>query len=78
MSPPWCHADSQGGVGVRRMTACRLGPEPRPITTLGLWLTRSVPRVVILRYVFTPLDRAALGVSGGRLSLAPKVIPSCS
>jgi deazaflavin-dependent oxidoreductase (nitroreductase family) len=29
----------------------------------------------VFRYVFTPLDRAALRLSGGRLNLAPKVIP---
>jgi deazaflavin-dependent oxidoreductase (nitroreductase family) len=46
-----------------------------PYHRLGLWLTRSVPGVLVFRYVFTPLDRAALRLTGGRLNLAPKVIP---
>ena len=50
-------------------------PRASPYHRLGLWLTRSVPGVMVLRYVFIPLDRPALRVSGGRLSLAPKVIP---
>jgi deazaflavin-dependent oxidoreductase (nitroreductase family) len=52
------------------------GPtEETPYHRLGVWLTRSVPGVMVLRYVFTPLDRAVLKVTGGRKSLAPRVIP---
>jgi deazaflavin-dependent oxidoreductase (nitroreductase family) len=40
-----------------------------------MWLTRSVPGVLVLRHVFTPLDRAALRLTGGRRGLAPRVIP---
>jgi deazaflavin-dependent oxidoreductase (nitroreductase family) len=42
---------------------------------LGLWLTSSVPGVFVLRYVFTPLDRTALRLTGGRWSLAPRAVP---
>jgi deazaflavin-dependent oxidoreductase (nitroreductase family) len=42
---------------------------------LGLWLTRSRPGVYVLRYVWTPLDRLALGLRGGRRGLAPRAIP---
>jgi deazaflavin-dependent oxidoreductase (nitroreductase family) len=52
------------------------GPtEETPYHRLGLWLTRSAPGVMVLRYVFTPLDRAVLKITGGRKSLAPRVIP---
>jgi deazaflavin-dependent oxidoreductase (nitroreductase family) len=50
-------------------------PRTSPYHRLGLWLTRSVPGVLVFRYVFTPLDRAALRLTGGRLNLAPRVIP---
>jgi F420H(2)-dependent quinone reductase len=49
--------------------------ERTPFHRLGLWLTKSVPGVMVLRYLFTPLDRAVLQVTGGRRSLAPRLVP---
>ncbi|HEX2031530.1 MAG TPA: nitroreductase/quinone reductase family protein [Actinomycetota bacterium] len=46
-----------------------------PYHRLGLWLTRRLPGVYVLRYLWTPLDRLALRLTGGRRGLAPKAIP---
>ncbi len=46
-----------------------------PYHRLGVWLTGRVPGVHILRYVWTPLDRLALRLSGWRRGLAPRAIP---
>jgi deazaflavin-dependent oxidoreductase (nitroreductase family) len=52
-------------------------PHPRttPYHRGGLWLTRRVPGVYVLRYVFTPLDKLVLRLSGGRRSLLPRAVP---
>jgi deazaflavin-dependent oxidoreductase (nitroreductase family) len=48
---------------------------PSRYQRLGLWLTSTVPGVFVLRHVFTPLDRTALRLTGGRWSLAPRAVP---
>lgn len=58
------------------------GSDPRSgkVLTLyhraGLWLTRSLPGVLILRHLVTPLDRVVLRVTGGRRGLSPRAVPS--
>ena len=42
---------------------------------MGLWLTRRTPGVYLLRHVFTPLDRMALRITGGRRGIAPRALP---
>jgi F420H(2)-dependent quinone reductase len=42
---------------------------------LGLWITRSRPGVYLLRYVWTPVDRAVVQLTGGRRNLAPRALP---
>ncbi|MBI4260971.1 MAG: nitroreductase family deazaflavin-dependent oxidoreductase [Actinobacteria bacterium] len=48
---------------------------PTSYHRLGLWFTRSRPGVYVLRYVWSPVDRLALRLSGGKRGIAPRAIP---
>lgn len=41
----------------------------------GMWLTRSMPGVLILRHLFTPVDRLVLKLTKGRRGFGPRAIP---
>jgi deazaflavin-dependent oxidoreductase (nitroreductase family) len=42
---------------------------------MGLRITRSRPGVYLLRYVWTPVDRLVVRLTGGRRNLAPRALP---
>lgn len=53
----------------------RTRERPTAYHRIGLWLTRRVSGVYVLRYLWTPLDRVVLRLSRGRRGLAPRAIP---
>jgi deazaflavin-dependent oxidoreductase (nitroreductase family) len=58
------------------MVAPRSSNAPTLYHRFGLWLTRRLPGVLILRHVVTPLDRLVLRLTGGRRGLSPRAVPS--
>ncbi|HKX24853.1 MAG TPA: nitroreductase/quinone reductase family protein, partial [Actinomycetota bacterium] len=56
------------------------GPEEEdqrvtPYHRMGLRITRSRPGVYLLRYVWTPVDRLVVRLTGGRRNIAPRALP---
>ena len=42
---------------------------------MGQRITRSRPGVYLLRYVWTPVDRLVVRLTGGRRNIAPRALP---
>jgi F420H(2)-dependent quinone reductase len=59
----------------RRAMCFHAAVRPTRYHRMGLWLTRSRPGVYFLRYVWTPVDRLALGLRSRRRGLAPRAVP---
>jgi deazaflavin-dependent oxidoreductase (nitroreductase family) len=53
------------------------GPAPHqtPYHRFGVWLTRFVPGVYLMRYGWTPLDRLVFRLRGGRHGMGPRTLP---
>jgi deazaflavin-dependent oxidoreductase (nitroreductase family) len=51
------------------------GSRQTPYHRFGVWLTKYVPGVYFLRYVWTPLDRLMYRLRGGRHGIGPRTLP---
>jgi deazaflavin-dependent oxidoreductase (nitroreductase family) len=51
------------------------GGGPTTYQRVGVWLTKFVPGVYYLRYVWTPLDRLVYRLRGGRHGIGPHGLP---